>query len=87
MTRSKLETYVDTLDLLAHTGPLSPSQIMCKTDVTCCTHGNCMAFLVKQGLVEERTVEMKSILYVVTKRGLSVLRFFGERKKAILDME
>jgi hypothetical protein len=46
-----------------------------------------MAFLVKQGLVEERTVEMKSVLYVVTKRGLTVLKFFAEHKKAITDMK
>jgi len=78
MTRSKLETYVDTLDLLAHTGPLSLSQIMYKTNVTCCTYGDRMAFLVKQGLVEERTVEMKSVLYAVTKRGINVLTFFED---------
>jgi hypothetical protein len=37
-----------------------------------------MAFLVKQGLVEERTVEMKSVLYAVTKRGINVLTFFED---------
>jgi hypothetical protein len=37
-----------------------------------------MAFLVKQGLVEERTAEMKSVLYLVTKRGIGVLKFFGQ---------
>jgi predicted transcriptional regulator len=84
MTKSKLETYVDTLDLLAHQGPLNLSNIMYKTNVTCSTHENCMAFLVKQGLVEERTGEMKSLLYVVTERGINVLKFFEERKKAIL---
>jgi predicted transcriptional regulator len=86
MTRSKIETYVDTLDLLAHTGPLSLSHVMYKIN-DAGRLGNCMAFLVKQGLVEERTAEMKSVLYEVTKRGLSVIRFFGENKKIISDTE
>ncbi len=51
---------------------------MYKTNVPGCAQGNCMTFLVKQGLAEERTVEMNRILYVVTKRGLSVLKFFAE---------
>jgi predicted transcriptional regulator len=78
-TRSKLETYLETLDSLAHKAPTNPSNIINKPNVTHCTHGNCLAFLVKQGLVEERTVEMDRVLYVVTKRGIGVLNFFAER--------
>ncbi len=85
MTRSKLETYVYTLDLLAHTGPLSLSHILIKNNITCSTYGNCLAFLLKQGLIEERNVEMKSVLYAVTKRGMNVLKFFEEHKNASLD--
>jgi predicted transcriptional regulator len=87
MTKSKLETYVDTLDLLAHQGPLNLSHTTYKTNVTCSTHENCMTFLVKQGLIEERNVEMKSVLYAVTKRGINVLKFFEDHKKEILDTE
>jgi predicted transcriptional regulator len=77
-TRSKLETYLDTLDLLAHKGPMNLSNIMNKPNVACYPSRNCISFLVKQGLVEEQTAEKNKALYVVTKRGIGVLKFFGQ---------
>jgi predicted transcriptional regulator len=78
MTRTKLETYFDALNLLAHAGPMNLPNCIYKTHIPGCTQENYMTFLLKQGLAEERTVEMKSAHYVVTTLGLTVLKFFAE---------
>jgi len=39
-------------------------------------------FLIKQGLVEERTFKKKSAVFAVTQRGITVLRNFRELPQA-----
>ncbi len=54
--RSKLEMYVDILTVLAHRGPLKLTHVMYKANVNCSVLKEYLDFLIKQGLVEERTV-------------------------------
>ena len=53
---SKLEMYVDILNVLEQRGPLRVSHIMHETNVSCNILKRNLDFLIKQGLIEERIV-------------------------------
>jgi predicted transcriptional regulator len=78
MRRSKLEMYVDILKVLAHKGPLKRTHIMCKANINCSVLKEYLDFLIKQGLVGERIAGKGRILFAITERGTTVLRYFRE---------
>jgi predicted transcriptional regulator len=83
MKRSKIEMYVDILKVLAQRGPLKLTHIMYKANVNCKVLKEYLGFLIKQELVEERTVGKGRIVYANTPRGITVLKNFREIKKAL----
>ncbi len=83
MRRSKLEMYIDILRVLAQRGPLKLTHIMYKANVNCSVLKEYLNFLIKQGLVEERTVGKKRVVYAITQRGRSVIKGFRELKKVL----
>ena len=83
MRRSKLEMYVDILTVLAHKGPLKLTHVMYKANVNCSVLKEYLDFLIKQGLVEERTVRKQRVVYAVTQRGITVLKYFKELKQVL----
>jgi predicted transcriptional regulator len=83
MRRSKLETYIDILTVLAHRGPLKLTHVMYKANVNCSNLKEYLDFLLKQGLVEERTLRKEHVVYAVTQRGITVLKYFKELKEAL----
>ena len=83
MRRSKLETYIDILRVLAHHGPLKLTHAMYKTNVNCSVLKGYMNFLIKQGLVEERTVGKERRVYMITPRGITVIKAFKELKQVL----
>ena len=87
MRRSKLEMYVDILSVLAHKGPLKLTHVMYKANVNCCVLKEYLEFLTKQGLVEERTIKKQRIVYAVTQRGITVLKYFKELKQVLPIVE
>jgi len=78
MRRSKLEMYIDILKVLSRHGPLKLTHIMYKANVNCSVLKQYLEFLIKQNLVEERTVGKKRIVYAITDRGRTVLKYFRE---------
>jgi predicted transcriptional regulator len=64
--RSKLEMYVDILTVLAHRGPLKLTHVMYKANVNCSVLKEYLDFLIKQSLVEERTVGKARVVFAVT---------------------
>ena len=80
MRRSKLEMYIDILRTLAQRGPLKLTHIMYKANVNCSVLKEYLDFLITQELVEEKTVGKKRIVYVVSGKGLQVLKYFRELK-------
>lgn len=78
MRRSKLEMYIDILKVLARHGPLKLTHVMYKANVNCSVLKQYLDFLIKQNLVEERTVGKKRIVYAITDRGRTVLKYFRE---------
>ena len=87
MRRSKLEMYVDILSVLAHKGPLKLTHVMYKANVNCSVLKEYLDFLIKQGLIEERTVRKQRIVYAVTQRGITVLKYFKELKQVLPIVE
>jgi predicted transcriptional regulator len=80
MRRSKLEMYIDILKVLSQRGPLKLTHIMYKANVNCSVLKEYLDFLIEQELVEEKTVGKKRIVYVVSEKGLKVLKYFRELK-------
>jgi predicted transcriptional regulator len=85
--RSKLEMYVDILSVLAHRGPLKLTHVMYKANVNCSVLKEYLNFLMKQGLVEERTVGKRRVVYAVSQRGITVLKYFKELKQVLPIVE
>jgi predicted transcriptional regulator len=85
--RSKLEMYVDILTVLAHRGPLKLTHVMYKANVICSVLKEYLEFLMKQGLVEERTVGKARVVFAVTQRGITVLKYFRELKQVLPIVE
>ena len=87
MRRSKLEMYVDILTVLARRGPLKLTHVMYKANVNCSVLKEYLEFLMKQGLVEERIVGKQRVVFAVTQRGITVLKYFKELKEVLPIVE
>ena len=59
MRRSKMETYIDILKVLAQNGPLKLTHIMYKANVNCSVLKQNLDFLTKQSLIEEQITRKK----------------------------
>ncbi|MEM2046022.1 MAG: winged helix-turn-helix domain-containing protein [Candidatus Bathyarchaeia archaeon] len=87
MRRSKLEMYIDILKVLAQRGPTKLTHIMYKANVNCSVLKEYLDFLIKQGLVEEKAVGKKRVVYAITQRGVTVLKYFRELKQVLPIIE
>jgi predicted transcriptional regulator len=85
--RSKLEMYVDILSVLAQRGPLKLTHVMYKANVNCSVLKEYLDFLLKQGLIEERTVGKQRVVYAISQRGINILRTFRELKQVLPIVE
>jgi len=56
---------------------------MYKANVNCSALKKYMEFLIKQGLVEERSVRKERRVYMITQRGITVIKAFKELKQAL----
>jgi predicted transcriptional regulator len=83
MRRSKLEMYVDILKVLAHRGPLKLTHVMYKANVNCNVLREYLDFLIKQGLVEEKIATKERKFFMITQRGVTVLKYFRELKDVL----
>jgi predicted transcriptional regulator len=72
--------YIDILKVLARRGPLKLTHIMYKANVNCSVLKQYLEFLIQQNLVEEQTLGKKRVVYAITERGLTVLKYFRELK-------
>jgi predicted transcriptional regulator len=79
--------YIDILKVLAHRGPLKLTHVMYKANVNCSVLKEYLDFLIKQNLVEERTVGKRRIVYAITQRGITVLKYFRELRQVLPIVE
>ena len=78
MRRSKMEIHLDILKTLAQKGPLKLTHIMYKANVNCSVLKGYLDFLTQQKLVEEKALRKERIVYEITEKGLTVLKYFRE---------
>jgi len=78
MRRSKMEMYLDILKTLTKKGPLKLTHIMYKANVNCGVLKEYLDFLIQQKLVEEKPLRKERIVYEITQKGLTVLKYFRE---------
>lgn len=83
MRRSKLEMYIDILNVLANQDSLKLTHLMYKSNINCSILKEYLSFLTKQSLVEERTVGKGRVVYAITQKGVTVLKCFRELKQAL----
>jgi len=79
--------YIDILKVLARHGPLKLTHIMYKANVNCSVLKEYLDFLIANNLVEEKTVGKKRIVYAITERGTTVLKYFRELKSVLPIIE
>jgi predicted transcriptional regulator len=87
MRRSKIETYVDILEVLANTSPLKLTHVMYKTNVNCSVVKECLDFLIRQGLVEVKIVGKERKFYAITQLGVTVINQFRELREVLPIVE
>ena len=87
MRRSKLEMYVDILKVLVHLGPLKLTHVMYKANLNCSVLREYLDFLIRQSLVEERTVGKNRSVFAITQRGTIVLKYFKELEQVLPIIE
>jgi len=56
---------------------------MYKANVNCGVLKEYLDFLIKQGLVEERTIRKQRLIYAITQKGITVLKYFKELKQVL----
>ena len=81
MRRSKLEIYIDILQVLAFRGQMKLTHIMYKSNVNCSVLKEQLDLLIKTSLVEERIVEKEKVVYAITLKGMQVLKAFKDIKQ------
>ena len=74
MRRSRLEMYVDILNVLALRGSAKLTHIMYNANVNCSVLREYLQFLIGQGLVEKRALGKRRVAYVISNKGLTVLK-------------
>jgi predicted transcriptional regulator len=79
--------YVDVLKVLSQRGPLKLTHIMYKANVNCKVLKEYLDFLVGHGLVEERIVGKRRMVYATTQRGVTVLKYFRELEQVLPIVE
>jgi predicted transcriptional regulator len=87
MKRSKLEIFVDILEVLSQRTPLKMTHIMYKANVNCRVLKEYLDFLIKQRLIEERVVGNGKVVYANSAHGTAVLKFFREIDKMLPLLE
>ena len=75
--------YVDILSVLAHRGPLKLTHVMYKANVNFGVLKEYLEFLTEQGLIEERIIPKQRVVYIITQRGITVLKYFREVKQVL----
>lgn len=80
--RSKLEIQVDVLRVLARHGPLRLTHIMYRANVNCAVLKQDLDFMIRHNLVDQ-TWRKKRVVYAITERGRTALRYFRELNTAL----
>jgi predicted transcriptional regulator len=90
MHRPKLKIFIEILSILASRGPMKLTQLTTRVELNKTRLRKHLRLLKKRNLVERQNLGENKIFYVVTERGLKVLKVIGpiikeERKMQALQ--
>jgi predicted transcriptional regulator len=60
---------------------------MYKANINCSVLNEYIDFLIKQDLIEKRTIKKERIVFEITQRGKTVLKYFRELEQALPILE
>ena len=78
MRRSKIEICIEILSILSQRGLSRITHIMYNSNTNCSLLKEILLFMIKQELVEEKSVGKDRVAYNITQRGISILNAFKE---------
>jgi len=76
MRRTDTQIQIEILEALAFNGQLKPTHLTCKANINYRKLDNLLDNLTSYGLVNERVVEHKGVVYFITSKGLMALKGF-----------
>ena len=85
--RSKIEIYMKILSILSQRGLSRITHIMYDSNTNCSLLKENLLFMIKQGLVEERSIGHDRVAYCITPKGTSVLIAFKELRQVLPIVE
>ena len=87
LRRSKLELYISTLEALAYHGPMKITRITYKTGMNCSPLKLILKDLIRNNLVEEKTLKKNTTVYVATPKARKTLSYFKELGEMLPTVE
>ena len=78
---------MEILSILSQKGLSRITHIMYDSNTNCSLLKENLLFMIKQGLVEERSVRHDRVAYCITQRGISVLNAFKELRTVLPIIE
>jgi predicted transcriptional regulator len=81
LRRSKIEIFVDILNVMVLRDSLKLTHIMQKANINHCVLQESLGFLIKQEMIEKRTVEKQHVAYAITQRGIMVIKYFKKLER------
>ena len=85
--RSKIEICMEILLILSKRGLYRITHIMYDSNTNCGMLKVNLTYMIKQGLVEKKSVGNDKVAYCITKRGTSILNAFKELKQVLPTVE
>ena len=74
MRRTEPDIQIDILEALALNGPLKITHLTCKANISFRKVENLLDNLISYGFVKEREVDDKTIVYLITTKGLKTFK-------------
>ena len=78
---------MEILKILSQRGLSRITHVMYDTNTNCSLLKEILVFMIKQGLVEEKSVGKDRIAYCITQRGISILNAFNELNQVLPVIE
>lgn len=85
--RSKIEICIEILSILNRRGLSRITHVMYNTNTNCSLLKEILVFMMKQNLVEEKSVGKDRVAYCITQRGKSILNAFQELNQILPIVE
>ena len=85
--RSKIEICIEILSILSQRGLSRITHIMYDSNTNCGVLKVNLTYMIKQGLVEEKSVGHDRVAYCITQRGISILSASKELKQVLPIVE